>query len=333
MTPLVLLLGLTAAPVGVGVVPIRGDAAGTSRRAATIALEEALGDLPDLEVVSLSNLGELLGEDAARRLEACTDDACLRSATAKVKTDRLVVGTLDLEEQLVLRVRLIDTATSATSATGSRVRVSREIPPGARGIAQAVSAVVADLFPERFAAAKGLLVVSANLAGANVFVDGELAGTTAANEAGFMTVVRAKPGKRAIVVEARGHAPSSATAEVLLGQRTAVTVELEKNRSTRPLLLGGIGLAAVAAGVIVGVTTKNTVDGWEAACGGGPCDEGFTRERYARDESAVGRGTLVTNGLLVAGAAAVIGAVVWYVLDPGEDLVVDGSGAVVGWTW
>lgn len=330
MTPL-LLLTLAAAPtVGVGVVPIRGDAAGTSRRAATIALEEALGDLPDLEVVSLSNLGELLGEDAARRLEACTDDACLRSATAKVKTDRLVVGTLDLEEQLVLRVRLIDTA---TSATGSRVRVSREIPPGGRGIAQAVSAVVADLFPERFARAKGLLAVSANLAGANVFVDGQLAGTTAANESGFMTVVRVKPGERQIVVEARGHSPASATAEVLLGQRTAVAVELEKNRSVRPLILGGIGLAAVATGVIVGVTTKNTVDGWDAACGGGPCDEGFTRERYARDESAVGRGTLVTNGLLVAGAAAVIGAVVWYVLDPGEDLVVDGSGAVVGWTW
>ncbi|MEQ9502038.1 MAG: PEGA domain-containing protein [Deltaproteobacteria bacterium] len=330
MTPL-LLLTLAAAPsLGVGVVPIRGDAAGTSRRAATIALEEALGDLPDLEVVSLSNLGELLGEDAARRLEACTDDACIRSATAKVKTDRLVVGTLDLEEQLVLRVRLIDTA---TSATGSRVRVSREIPPGGRGIAQAVSAVVADLFPERFARAKGLLVVSANLAGANVFVDGQLAGTTAANESGFMTVVRVKPGKRQIVVEARGHSPASATAEVLLGQRTAVAVELEKNRSVRPLILGGIGLAAVATGVIVGVTTKNTVDGWDAACGGGPCDEGFTRERYARDESAVGRGTLVTNGLLVAGAAAVIGAVVWYVLDPGEDLVVDGSGAVVGWTW
>lgn len=320
----------SAKPLAVGVVPIRGEASGTKRREVTQAIEQALGDLPDLSVVSLENLGAVLGEDAANRLEACHDDPCVRAATREVRTDRLVVGELDLEEKLVLRIRLLDTATTSPA----RVRITRDVPPGPRGLAQAASAIVSDLFPERAKAARGLLAVAANVDEANVYVDGTLVGTTSGGPDGvYRALVRVPAGKRAVTVEARGHFATTTSAEVLLGERTDVAVELDKNRSSSPLILGGVGLAALAIGTIVGVTTKSTVDGWSSACAGARCDEGFTRARYATDESAVSRGAVVTNGLLIAGSAAVIGAFVWYLLDPGEDVVVDASGAVVGWAW
>lgn len=324
----------TAAPeITIGVLPLKGRAPKPFRVDATDILEQSITGLPDVRVVSFDNVADILGQDAARRIEACLDDACVRRATSGVRTDVLVVGEVEVEETFVLRLRLLDTATTGPP----RVRVTRAIEGGRSGLVQAVASAVADLFPKRSQTAQGTIVVAANRANATVHVDGKVAATTAdqATEGAYRAVVKVRPGAHRVVVAADGHHPVERTADVIVGQRTVVDFALEKNRSNSPLVLGGVGAVLLGAAVVVGATTKATADEWDAACAGVRCDEGYTRARYESDADAVSRGRFVTNGLLVAGSVALVGAVVWYFVDPGEtpDFAIDGEGRVVGWSW
>lgn len=86
-----------------------------------------------------------------------------------------------------------------------------------------------------------------------------------------------------------------------------------------PVLLGGAGIAALTAGAITGLVGHDydaELERAGRACTF-PCD--FTpasKMRLLRRQSQVSTLYTVTNVLLVAGAASVVGAVVWYVLRP-----------------
>ena len=307
--------------VDVGVVPLRGSAPDEDRERASRVILDALSGMPGLRVLSLAKLGELLGPDEAARLEACADDRCLVEVASRVRLDRLVAGQLDADgPRLELRVRLLDTATAAAGRT--LVRVTRQVGPGEGGLVQAATSVAAELFPKEALAGFGTLLLRGGIAGAEVRVDGVLQGqleqAPTTGEPGAVLTV--PPGVRQVTVTAPGHVPFDTTTEVLVGQRARVDVRLSKNRSAGPLLLGGAGVLAVGAAAALGVVAQARVEDWQEACPPGmPCSPGFTRARFEDDRAAVDRARIGSNVLWGAAGAALVGALVWYLFDPGRD--------------
>ncbi len=143
----------------------------------------------------------------------------------------------------------------------------------------------------RTAAAPASLVI-AGLAGATVTVDGVAVGTTPL-DAGQLALGAIDAGSREVRVERAGHAPWRASLALAPGE--AVTIDLRLPRATpRTSLrwgLGGLGVAGLAAGGVVGVLALRDV--------GSPMpadhDRGKTR-------------ALVADGLFILGTAAVITA-------------------------
>jgi len=88
------------------------------------------------------------------------------------------------------------------------------------------------------------------------------------------------------------------------------------------LLLGGTGAAALVAGGVVGVlalkSASDAKDDFPESCSGSTCPASRRGEIEAKTESARTLGS-VSNGLLIGGAVALAGGVVWWLLDPGSE--------------
>lgn len=303
-----------AEPLRVGLVPLDGDAPAPLRSRATEVLRSALLGIPDLEVTTFDDMDRLFGPGAAARLEACADDGCIRRELARVKTDVLALGSLSLDG--TLRLRLVD---SATTAKGAKVRVSRSTELTDPAVVQAVTAAALELFPERADGSFGLLALEGGVAGAEVLVDGASAGQLSL-EAPPKANLRVPIGKRTVKILAPGHAPYETEVEVTVGQRTSLAVSLDKNRSSGPLYLAGGGLVAAGAALTLGLLVNQRASNWEDGCSlTGPCDSGFTRARYDSDQAFVDGGRIGTNVLWAAAGTALVGAIVWFFVDPGEE--------------
>lgn len=316
-----------------GVVPVSGSASAKLRVRATQTIETSLKGLPGIQVVSFTGAAGLLGSDKTAKISTCIDDPCIREATKLVNTDVLIVPELDLEDSLVLRIRLLDTATTAPP----RVRVTKNVTGGETGLGQAISAAITELFPERAKSALGTLEIVADYEGALVFVDGdEVARLDEPPIDGpRRAVLRVQPGTRRIEVRAEGHFPYETEAEVIVGQLSTIEVSLEKNRSNGPVLLAGAGVVAGISAMVFGLSAQTTADQWAENCTFTQCAEGFTRMRYEADEKAVPRFRVLANTMLVVSAATLVGALVWYVLDPGQtpEFTADVESAAMGWSW
>lgn len=300
-----------------GVAPLTGAADGASRALASQVLMDALRSLPGVEVVSLAGLDQLLGAGASAALGACKDaDPCVRQATRRVRTDRLVLGSLSQER--TLRLRLID---SATTAEGALVRVSRQVGLSDEALRREVSTAALELLPKLADSSFGTLVLQGGLPGASVIIDGEPKGALSM-EAPPQTSLRLSPGEYTVKVVSPGHASFSEPVTVLVGQRTDLQVSLSKNRSSGPLYLAGGGVALAGVAVALGLVVNSRANRWEDGCPTGmACQPGFTRERYASDESFVRGGRAATTGLWAVAGAAIVGSIVWFIADPGEDEV------------
>lgn len=322
LAPLVLLLAAASAPpaevLEVAVLPARGTATEAAKLEVTRALSAALSAYDGLAVVSLESVDSLLGPDAARVIGACEDDACLVRETARIRSDLLVASTVDAGagSRVILRVRSVDTS---SAAHGPLVRVSREIPDvEARGaLALAAAEVAEELFPEQAARSFGAVALTGAPAGAEVFVDGRRAPHLAPIEAGL--TLRLTPGAHRLDVVAPGHRGFGRDVSVRAGQTTPIEVTMEKNRSSTPWLLGGVGVVAGGVALGLGALAEGTAGDWDGACTTGRCAPGFTRERYDDDRATVDRLRVSANGLLVVSAVAVVAGVVWFLLDPGVD--------------
>lgn len=299
----------------VGVVPLVGEVDGTSRARATEHLITALGGLEGLEVVALSGLDALLGPGQAAALSACgLDEACVRTRVARVRTDRLLLGALDPEGNL--RLRLV---ASATTAPGSRVLVSRQVPLDEPGLQAGLTAAALELFPERADQAFGRLVLQGGLPDAAAWLDGAPAGALSL-EAPPRLALRVRAGRHAVRVLAPGHAVFEAEVEVPVGQRVVLEVRLSKNRSAGPLYLAGGAVVLAGVATALGVAVNARASGWEGACPpGGACEAGYTRARFEADTDFVEGGRTATNALWGVAGTALVGAALWYFMDPGEE--------------
>jgi tetratricopeptide (TPR) repeat protein len=134
------------------------------------------------------------------------------------------------------------------------------------------------------------------------------------------------PGVHVVRVQAPGHVPQEQRVRVRGGQTTALVIALapqatpalpgpppaaaphpQRAARTGPLLLGGLGVAALVGGTITALLTASAKDDLDASCARGECDES-ARSR--------GRTTkTLTNVLLPTGAGLVVGAALWWLLD------------------
>ncbi|CAN0567399.1 unnamed protein product, partial [Laminaria digitata] len=160
-------------------------------------------------------------------------DPCVRKATGRVRTDRLVLGSLSQER--TLRLRLID---SATTAEGALVRVSRQVGLSDEALRREVSTAALELLPKLADSSFGTLILQGGLPGATVLVDGQPNGTLSM-QAPPQASLRLSPGEHSVKVVSAGHASFSESVTVLVGQRTELQVSLSKNRSNGPLYLAG----------------------------------------------------------------------------------------------
>jgi hypothetical protein len=280
---------------------------------------DALSSMRGLSVVSFANVDAVLGPAVKQAIEACTSDACIVEKTSGIKTDGLAIGSLDLEgRRTILRVRLV----RSSSAAATVARVSRDVADGGDGLREAVSLAAMDLLPDHAKASVGTLEIAGAMPGAKIVVDGRMSATVPleATDPSAPAVLSLPPGVHRIKVSAPGHFPATERAQIFAGQRTRLAIDLEKNRSNGPLILGGAGVASVIAGAILGGVVKSKADGWSDACRAGmPCAAGYTRERYESDRASIDRGRTVANALYGVGGAAILAGVIWFFLDPGTD--------------
>jgi hypothetical protein len=241
-----------------------------------------------------------------------------------VRGDAVVAGSFDLEAgRMVVRLRLIDTSTSSFGKT--LVRVIREVPrdAGQGGFTGAISSAAAELLPELAQKSFGMLLLRNGRNGAVIFVDGALTDEFRESTKGE-SLLRVRAGSHALKVTASGHQPFERTVDIDVGQRSEVEVDLVKNHSPTPLILGGIGAAAAIAGSALVLSGHGIVTGWNDACHGDHCAPGYTRARYLGDSQSLDRDRLSSGGLFVLAGVAVVGGLIWYLLDPGIDS--DGAG-------
>lgn len=309
--------------IDVAVLALRGSAPQAVRDRGTRTLIDALGGIEGLRVISLARAGEVLGQVAAEEIERCQDDACLVRATTQIRATGLIAGTIDVEPgRTIIRVRLLETSSSvgAKSAPITRARVSRDVAPegGEGAFRGAVAGAAVDLFPDLADRTSGTLIISGLVPSATIWLDRAPAGEAPPSGATSESVLRVRAGTHVLEVRAEGHAPFHERVEVVAGHRTEVQVSLDKNRSKGPWILAGTAAAAGGIGAAFWLSGRSIAGEWQDGCRGVFCDPGFTRARYDSDRSTVDRDRIIASSALIVSGLALAGAVVWYLLDPGQ---------------
>lgn len=300
-----LALFTAAAPIDIAVLPVRHSAE------ATKLLADMISHVDGVRAVSLIDVDRVLGAEAAKKIAACTEDQCVVAAIRPVHADGILLGSVDAEDaRTVLRMRLI---VSSTTAALAPARTTHDLE--STGLAAAIGDALGELLPVQAAKSFGLLELAGAPPDAELALDGVVYGVLAS----ATTTLRVRAGQHRIAVRAPGHDPYATNAEVKLGQKTSVELKLSKRRSNSPYIVGGVGVTAAVAGVILGAIASSTASSWKDACAGGHCTPGFTKQEYDNDRSNVDRFRVSANALYVISGAAIAGAVIWYALDPGVD--------------
>lgn len=306
-----LLSATPAPPLKVAVLSLQGDAPPPARARASRLVLDALRSIESVEVISLLEVEPVLGAAVAKKVEACTDDACLREALAAISVDRIIAGQVNAAEQTLARLELrsIPTSSAASSSRLSR-DLSGDLMPA---IEREAPAAVAELFADRAAKGFGTLVLRVSPRSAAVLLDDYPVGVPP------VPPLKIPVGKHRLRVEAKGHETFEEDVEVPLGRTVERTIQLEKRRSEWPLILGASAAGAAAIGLALGLSADSQAENWVAACGSGQCSPGFTRLRYEDERSSVDTKRTTANVLFVGAAALAVGALVYYIFDPGVE--------------
>jgi len=312
-TQLAMLLALStqvaAAPMTVAVLPLAGDADAKTKRALTERLVESLRGFEGLNVLALTDPAKLLGPQAAVQLRKCGDDRCRAAVLSALRTSRLVIGETAGDN---VRVRLVD---SSTTAAKTLVRVTQLLRREGSGALRSTAILIAqELFPDLGGEAAGTLMITADVDGATVFVDGTAMGTAPVGP------VKLAPGPHQVQVTAPGHHPFDQTVTVELGRGSMLVASPSKNRSLTPLYLAGGAVVAAGVGVVLGVLAQGTVDDWGEACDGTTCAPGFTRRRFDGDQTAVQAQMIASNGLYAVSVGLAVGSLIALFTDEGQDV-------------
>lgn len=299
-----LFFGLLTSPVSakeperitVAVVPLSGPNAPLFND----ALIQELRSVPSVTVLDLRALAALIGPVPAKALARCQADTCRVEALQALQWDEVLVGELG---QAGVEARLLN----REGATKLKASVEAELTPDL--LAQRL---VRSLYTER---AQGR-AVSVRLVGLppEAFVRWA---DRAPELADALWRLEVAPGLYEVEIRAKGYNPWTQSVEVLPGREQEVRVSMSQRRSDLPYWVGGAGLLVAAGGAGLWALGESRVSDWNAACD--PiCQSGFTLERYQGDQDALEREQVVGGVLLSVGTAALLSAIVWYILEPGQ---------------
>lgn len=298
-----LVSGEAQAALRIAVLPIERASASS-----TDVLLRGLRSLSDVEVIDLRAVRSALGDQAFEAAVLCSRAPCDKVARAAAGWDAIVVSEV-AEGGTALRMRLIE---AGEGGPRERVRVSRGV---AGDLPSAVRSAVIELFPTR-AAKMSAVAISGLPAGAAIRFDEE----PPVMVQGARLRRRLPPGPHIVEARAKGRVPWRSSFEVPVGAELQLSASLPKRRSWGPWILGAAGVVAAGVGAGLAASAQSRADDWNAACPvGEACAAGFTRERYLSDQSSLDVENAAAAGLIAGGSAAVVGAAIWFLLDPGAD--------------
>lgn len=304
-----LALALTAAPELPDLRVVVGPTA-SAPAAVTDRLLERLRALPGITAIDLRALGAAVGTDVEGAWLDCAEDTCRTKLLEGVRWDRALVSSRATE---TLRAHLLDDTARVIS------RVSLQVSEDA--LLDGVDRLVEELLPERVARTGVAVEVSGLPQSARVRVDE--APTVMAPTDGKVRL-RLLPGEHRLEARAPGRTPWVEAVRPRVGETLETEAQLSVRRGPWPWVLGGVGLGLVGGGVGFGLAAEGRASDWSDACAGGTCASGYTYARYLEDQNGLDSDETLAGVLVGVGAAAVVGAVVWWLLEDGGSGPEDG---------
>ncbi|MBW2460826.1 MAG: PEGA domain-containing protein [Deltaproteobacteria bacterium] len=241
--------GAEAAPRRVVVILLAS--AGVDPETADALTELAIGAVATRGHVSIVGKEEFqaqLGHSEARSAECVSSTACLGRVGVHLGVDEIIAGTVARRgNRWVFNINRIDMRSGDLAG-----RVFREVPGDVGALADAVQAAIPELYTQVADAAQ--LLVSTNVDGAEVVVDGVLVGVYRGEAVELAEVA---PGRHELVVTAAGYFDWTRVVNVAEGAIMQIEATLEvpddpgQGRGISPLVWIGFGTAAVAGGMAI----------------------------------------------------------------------------------
>ena len=305
--------GLRAEPGRAVVALLELGGAAAERVAFGARLAQAIRRLPGVELLAWLDLEALIGADAADALLRCPDDACIVARLPGLTARQLVLGRVEPARAGVrVELRLVDRA----APLEPRARIVREQQDvDAIALERLALEVAAELFPRQAARAGARVEVRTSPADVSVELDGQPLGV--APLAPFVVA----PGPHTLRLSRAGYAPRTEAFTARAGEALGLDLALDARRSTWPLWVAGVGLAAVGGGVALGVASNDVAAPWVDGCSATTCGAGLTLERYRADVSTQDTLRVGAGVALGAGGAALLTALAGWLfdLDTGAD--------------
>ncbi len=289
-------------------------------------LADGLGELliggvaarrPGVRIVGKEELQAQLGQDDAQTLECIGSMACLGRVGVQLGVVEVIAGTLARREpRWVFNLNRVDVRRGAIVG-----RVFREVEGDLGAVADALAAALPELYAppepddhepaqrepeEREAPRPATLVLSCDVTGAEVSVDGAVVGTLN----GTLRADGLTPGRHIVRITTLGRIPwqrevqLAAGAEVQLEAR--LTPEVSETPSPWLWIAGGVAVAALGAALPLGVLSQGQL--------APSLDERrsmqVTRAEVLSFYRAREREAIAADLLFALGGAALIGAVV-----------------------
>ncbi len=253
--------GAEAAPRRVVVILLAS--AGVDPETADALTELAIGAVATRGHVSIVGKEEFqaqLGHSEARSAECVSSTACLGRVGVHLGVDEIIAGTIARRgDRWIFNINRIDMRSGDLAG-----RVFQEVPGDVGALADAVQAAIPELYTQVTDPAQ--LLVSTNVDGAEVVVDGVLIGVYRGEAVQLVDVA---PGRHELVVTAAGYFDWTRVVNVAEGATMQIEATLEvpddpgESGGISPLVWIGFGTAAVAGGMAIyfGVSSQQTLEG------------------------------------------------------------------------
>lgn len=193
-----------------------------------------------------------LGQGEARSMECVSSTACLGRVGVELSVDEVIAGTVGRRGPVwIFNINRIDIRSGELVG-----RAFREMDGDLGAVAAAIQESVPELY--RAVSRPATLLVSTNVDGAEVFIDGMLIGVYRGEPVELPDVA---PGRHEVAVSARGHFEWERAVRVAEGATLQIEATLEEVRGPEvdadisPLLWVGLGVALGAGGAAVAFGT------------------------------------------------------------------------------
>jgi hypothetical protein len=215
-----------------------------------VALNEAVaseaGQVGSFEVMTESDMAQILSVEQRKQLMGCADPSCVTDLGKVANVDRvLTCVAAAVNEDVQVTCRVLGVKEAAQLASRDRKVVGKSM-----AVAEAARAVVGLVLTGQARERRGLVQLKVSEPGASVMVDGRVVGSSPIKEP-----FHVDEGRREILVKKGGYATWRTTVEVQAGTYTALDADLSATRTFQlwPFAIASFLLTSFALGPGVGL--------------------------------------------------------------------------------